>query len=220
MDDVGNRMENRFYVIEGTSCAGKTSVIRMLENAGNKIIPENSTLYEDFPPLPTNFQESRRNEGIILPIENQRCEMARSFDGIAVLDRMIASSLAISYAWNYGTINLFIDDVIKYIKDTGQTFISDCCFHLKVDYDSIVERNKIRKNFLGPRWVGKEVISRQNYFYDVYKDIMVSEKWVDINSVDNTTNQIFDIIENSKVMKKSVSIEQRVEEFIRLNEKL
>ncbi len=211
---------NYFYVLEGISCAGKTSIINCLEKKGINIIRENVTFCNDFPPLPTNYSESRRNEKFILELEKKRCNIANGRDGLFVADRMIISSLAISYAWDYGTIHKFIQDIIISIRNTDDLLLCDCNFYLDVKYDDVIERNKKRCSLLGREWVGEDIIQRQRYFYDIYKDIVRSENWYDINSSGLSTEEISEIITTVRIERQHVTKEQRVEEFIRLYENI
>lgn len=211
---------NYFYVLEGISCAGKTSTINYLEKKGAYIIRENVTFCNDFPPLPTNYNESRRNEKFILELEKTRCNIADGRDGLSVADRMIISSMAISYAWDYGTIHKFIQDIIMSIRNTDNLLLCDCNFYLDVKYEDVIERNKKRRSLLGKAWVGENIIKRQRYFYDVYKDIVRSENWYDINSSVLSTDQISEIILTTQIERQHVTKEQRIEEFIRLYENI
>ncbi len=211
---------NYFYVLEGISCAGKTSTINCLEKKGAYIIRENVTFCNDFPPLPTNYIESRRNEKFILELEKKRCNIAEGRDGLSVADRMIISSMAISYAWDYGTIHNFIQDIIMSIRNTDNLLLCDCNFYLDVKYEDVIERNKKRRSLLGKAWVGENIIKRQRYFYDVYKDIVRSENWYDINSSVLSTEQISEIIISTRIERQHVTKEQRIEEFIKLDENI
>ncbi len=211
---------NYFYVLEGISCAGKTSTINCLEKKGAYIIRENVTFCNDFPPLPTNYNESRRNEKFILELEKKRCNIANGREGLSVADRMIISSMAISYAWDYGTIHDFIQDIILSIRNTDNLLLCDCNFYLDVRYEDVIERNKKRCSLLGKVWVGENIIKRQRYFYDVYKDIVRSENWYDINSSALSTEQISEIITTIRIERQHVTKEQRIEEFIRLYENI
>lgn len=211
---------NFFYVLEGISCAGKTSAINCLEKRGTYIIRENVTFCDDFPPLPTNYKESRRNETFILKLEQKRCDIADGRDGLSVADRMIISSMAISYAWDYGTIHDFIQDIIRSIQNTDNLLLCDCNFYLDVKDEDVVERNKKRYRLLGKEWVGEDIIKRQRYFYTVYKDIVRSENWHDINSSVLSTEQICEIITATQTKRQRVTKDQRIEEFIRLYENI
>ena len=211
---------NNFYVLEGISCAGKTSTIKKKKKKGAYIIRENVTFCNDFPPLPTNYIESRRNEKFILELEKKRCNIAEGRDGLSVADRMIISSMAISYAWDYGTIHNFIQDIIMSIRNTDNLLLCDCNFYLDVKYEDVIERNKKRRSLLGKAWVGENIIKRQRYFYDVYKDIVRSENWYDINSSVLSTEQISEIIISTRIERQHVTKEQRIEEFIKLDENI
>lgn len=133
---------------------------------------------------------------------------------------MIISSMAISYAWDYGTIHNFIQDIIMSIKNTDNLLLCDCNFYLDVKYEDVIERNKKRRSLLGKAWVGENIIKRQRYFYDVYKDIVRSENWYDINSSVLSTEQISEIIISTRIERQHVTKEQRIEEFIKLDENI
>lgn len=207
---------NRMIVMEGTSCSGKTSSLRRLVQCGGELIAENITLVPDFPPLPTNYEESRRNERIILPLEDRRCGMAREVEGVAYLDRMLISSLSISYAWNYGSFAEFIDDIILYINNTGHLFLGDCTVYLEAELSTIHSRNALRPRLLGDRWVGEEVIRRQREFYRVYAEVAKSENWYVIKTDALSTEDIVKEIQGLTFTQKEVTKEQRIEEFRQL----
>lgn len=211
---------NQMIVVEGTSCSGKTSSLQRLVQCGGELIAENITLVPDFPPLPTNYEESRRNEKIILPLEDRRCQMAREIEGVAYLDRMLISSLSISYAWNYGSFGEFVDDVIQYIDSTGHLFLGDCTVLLEADLSTIHRRNMLRPRLLGERWVGEGVIRRQREFYCIYEEVAKSENWYVIKTDMMSTGEIVNEIRGLTFRQKEVTKEQRIEEFRQLKEKL
>lgn len=217
MENLTNQM-NYFYVLEGVSCAGKTSTIKCLEESGICIIHENTRICNNFPHMPTNYKESRMNEKFILELEKKKCKFAESAANFVIADRMIISSLAVSYAWNYGTINEFINDIIRSIESTKNLFMCDCNVFLDIEYGAIAERNKQRNNFLGKEWVDKDVIKRHKNFYDIYRKVMSSENWYDIDSSKYTPDQIASKVKEIRVKRKEISVEQRLEEFNRLNE--
>ena len=211
---------NRMIVMEGTSCSGKTSSIRRLVHCGGTLIGENITLVPDFPPLPTNYEESRRNERIILPLGAKRCQMARQVEGVAYLDRMLVSSLSISYAWNYGSFEEFVDDIVQYIDSTGNLFLGDCTVFLEAELSTIHSRNTLRPRLLGDRWVGEEVIRRQKKFYRVYAEVAKSENWYVIKTDKLSMDEIVKEIQGLTFTQKEVTKEQRIEEFRQLKEQL
>lgn len=206
---------NRFFVVEGTSCSGKTSTIALLTKKGAEIIPENSTLCKDFPPLPTNYEESRRNERFILELEKNRCLMAEDFGGLSIADRMIISSLSISYAWGFGSIGDFIDDVISTILN-GSLLLPDCTVYLEASVETIQKRNLLRRTLLGNQWVSEQIINKQKYFYDVYFKVTETENIKTI-ATDNKSNiEIADEILSIECTRRNVTNEMRAADFIRL----
>ena len=106
------------------------------------------------------------------------------------------------------------------IRNTDNLLLCDCNFYLDVKYEDVIERNKKRRSLLGKAWVGENIIKRQRYFYDVYKDIVRSENWYDINSSVLSTEQISEIIISTRIERQHVTKEQRIEEFIKLDENI
>lgn len=211
---------SKMIVLEGISCSGKTSVLHKIVEAGGQLVAENGTLSADFPPLPTNYEESRRNERIILPLEDKRCQVAREMQKDAYLDRMLLSSLAISYAWNYGSFDEFIEDVIDYIGEVDHLFLSDYTVLLEADLDTINKRNAQRPRLLDDIWVGETEIRRQKEFYEVYAGLAQSENWHIIKTDDRSLDSIVEEIVNLSYVKKEVTRNQRINEFLRLKDLL
>ena len=174
----------------------------------------------NFPPLPNNYKESRRNELVIMELEKKRCVFADNEKGNVFLDRMIFSSLAISYAWNYGTIREFINDIVQSILYENQLFLCDCTIYLEAEYETIIKRNLSRTNFLDERWISKKVIDRMKYFYQVCFETFESENFYVIHTDNRKVEEIAQEILKIDMQRKRVTKEQRAQEFLLLLEKL
>lgn len=215
------RNEKYFYVLEGTCCSGKTTVIDLVKGKGYEIIKENVEICDDFPPLPTNYNESRRNERFCLNLEKKKSIIAQASSSPFIFaDRMLVSTLSISYAWDYGSIKDFVQDIVSCMRNEGELFTCDCNIYLKTSEEIIAKRNVLRSNTLGECWVSPEVLKRQKHFYNVYMNTVKTDNWYIINTDYISPEEIMEEILKVRIKKQQIDTEQRVNEFGRLLKEL
>lgn len=219
-------MNNGFYVIEGVCCAGKTSLLRQMEKDGIFMIPESNKMGKQFPPFPTNHDESRRNEKFIFTVEEERSIIGckNSDKEIRFADRLLPSVLAISFAnevvHGFDSTKEAISDVIEYIKKDENSFSCDAHFYLSVSVDTVLERNRNMEKPLSETWVSEEIIGAQIRFYDLYKEVIKSANFITIDANCCTTEQLKKIILESNPPKVERDKEIIISEFETLIERL
>ena len=158
--------------LEGVCCAGKTTLIKsMSKELGAGVIPELPEFGRNLF-LPFNGRESiARNSQDSIPIEKVRVTAAVGLSAIAshvIMDRSFFSTLALGY----GAVDItgpeayrkLVDSVVDMMR-TGEMPLPDKVLCVKVDVNTVKQRNQSRTPPLDDYWIDGSRITRQNEFY-------------------------------------------------------
>ncbi|MEX3625408.1 hypothetical protein [Viridibacillus arvi] len=211
-------MNEKFTCIEGVCCAGKSSVIKTLESEGYEVVHETHNLIK-LPPFPTNTEEARRNERILVDLEQKRSKLglnAKTEKSFA--DRMLPSVIAVTIGMckvhGFKSALPLFDDIISILEKNPNAFYCDAFVYFKTKLETIEKRNITRPIPLGEDWIGKDTLLPQFHFYDIFGEIVKSHNWIVLPTDEFDTKTLVATVKNIEpAQKRFFEKEQVVEEF-------
>lgn len=177
----------KIILIEGVSCAGKTTVCRRLsEEKEYHIIPEairyieriTGKQHEEALPTPTNEDEEKRNQKILFNVELQKIreanELANSGKDV-VIDKSLIAVMATAFAFEkmngYKTSFAMSIDLFKKflgILKKEKMIFCDMFLYLDADKDVLESRNYRREHVLDNFWINEELLKYQHIFLEKF----------------------------------------------------
>lgn len=171
--------EEKIVIVEGTSCAGKTTLCENLKKQGWVVLPEAIRYLEEetnkkgdeASPIPGTQEEEEYYQDQLFRVEKQKIleanELRRQGKKV-VIDKSAIAIVATAKAFEKqkGFDGTFKRAYMKYcqmlqeLKDKG-LIECDVFLLLTVDYSTICERNKTRNHVLDGIWIEQKTIANQ-----------------------------------------------------------
>lgn len=194
--------EEKIVIVEGTSCAGKTTLCENLKKQGWVVLPEAIRYLEEetnkkgdeASPIPGTQEEEEYYQDQLFRVEKQKIleanELRRQGKKV-VIDKSAIAIVATAKAFEKqkGFDGTFKRAYMKYcqmlqeLKDKG-LIECDVFLLLTADYSTICERNKTRNHVLDGIWIEQKTIANQR------------------EVLEGVTNQIVGSISGNTVKKK------------------
>lgn len=171
--------EEKIVIVEGTSCAGKTTLCENLKKQGWVVLPEAIRYLEEetnkkgdeASPIPGTQEEEEYYQDQLFRVEKQKIleanELRRQGKKV-VIDKSAIAIVATAKAFEKqkGFDGTFKRAYMKYcqmlqeLKDKG-LIECDVFLLLTADYSTICERNKTRNHVLDGIWIEQKTIANQ-----------------------------------------------------------
>lgn len=195
------KYNKKIFVVEGVCNAGKTSLITHISRFEKNTlkIPETNTMVKDFPNFPTTYEEARRNEKLILRLEEKKAEIINNAkEQLIFCDRMLPSDIAITFAYSrvlkLDTLDRLFEDIINKISQKSSMFCFSNIIYLEVDKRTVELRNHTKK--LTQDWISERLIEEQLLFYKIFNNCMSCYSITSIKVDGLTTEEVYQQVQN------------------------
>ncbi len=171
--------EGKIVIVEGTSCVGKTTLCKKLEDQGWIVLPEAIRYLEketgkkgdDASPIPGSQEEEEYYQDQLFRIEKEKILKAnglRQQGKKVIIDKSAIATIATAKAFEKakgfnGTFKRAYTKYCEMLQELKSKGLIECDLFLLLtaDYNTICERNKTRNHLLEGIWLEKKTIVNQ-----------------------------------------------------------